>query len=133
MPRKKSAKPTLPAPAKTSARSKSYATRLSKILESSPDASDNQHLYLGRAGEQFVAAHLLRLGLNAASLPVDTGVDLLAHREMKVGMLLAQAEHELYQFQIKTTATNEYKVSLPVKKVHELWHKAINLVVVFWA
>src|SRR4029077_7487712 len=50
---------------------------------------------------------------------------------MKVPLL--QAEHELYQFQIKTTTTNEYRSSMPIRKVHELWHKVINLVVVFWA
>jgi hypothetical protein len=36
------------------------------------------------------------------------------------------------QFQIKTTATNEYRASFLIKKVNELWHKVINLVVVFW-
>jgi len=79
-----------------------------------------------------VAGHLLRRGLNAAPLPVDTGVDLLAHREFKTEVPLLQAEHELYQFQIKTTTTNEYRSSMPIRKVHELWHKVINLVVVFW-
>lgn len=110
-----------------------YEDRLEQILKSSPDEADIRKLYLGRAGEQFVASHLLRLGLNASPLPVDTGVDLLAHRELKLDMMLLQAEHELYQFQVKTTATNEYRASLPVRRVHELWHKAINLVVVFWA
>jgi hypothetical protein len=103
------------------------------VMVGNPVGDDTNHLFLGRAGESFVAGHLLRRGLNPAPLPVDTGVDLLAYREFKTDMLLLQAEHEIYQFQIKTTVTNEYRSSLPIKKVHELWHKVINLVVVFWA
>jgi hypothetical protein len=110
-----------------------YERRLAEILSRAPDEAEIQRLYLGRAGESFVAAHLLRRGLNSSPLPVDTGVDLLAHREMRLGMVLHQAEHELYQFQVKTTTTSEYRASLPVRKVHDLWHKAINLVVVFWS
>jgi hypothetical protein len=54
---------------------------------------------LGRAGESFVAGHLLR-GLNPAPLGVDVGVDLLAYGEFKTaGLLLLHAEHEIYQFQ----------------------------------
>lgn len=102
-------------------------------MESGADGDTKiKHLYLGRAGESFVASHLLRRGLNPASLPVDAGVDLLAHSLFKTDRPLLHAEHELFQFQIKTTA-NEYKTTLRVEKVHELWHKAINLVVVFWA
>jgi hypothetical protein len=71
---------------------------------------------------EFVAAHLLRRGLNSAPLPVDTGVDLLAHRELKLDVLLHRAEHELYQFQVKTTTTNEYRASMPDRKIHDLWH-----------
>jgi len=110
-----------------------YIERLAEILSSSSDESENKKLFVGRAGEFFVAAHLLRRGLNSATLPVDTGVDLLAHREFRVVDLLLQAEHELYQFQVKTTTTNEYRASMPVRKVLELWHKAINLVIVFWS
>ena len=43
---------------------------------------------MGRAGEFFVAGHLLRRGLNPALLAVDGGVDLLAHREFKTADLL---------------------------------------------
>ena len=110
-----------------------YERRLAEILSHAPDEAEIQRLYLGRAGELFVAAHLLRRGLNSSPLPVDTGVDLLAHREMRLGMVLHQAEHELYQFQVKTTTTSEYRASLPVRKVHDLWHKGINLIVVFWS
>jgi hypothetical protein len=111
-------------------RSTRYQERLTDILSHS---SDVQHLYVGRAGELFVAAHLLRRGLNSAPLPVDTGVDLLAHGEVNFEVPLLQAEHELYQFQVKTTTINQYSESMPVRKVHDLWHKAINLVVVFWS
>lgn len=110
-----------------------YETRLTDILNYAPDDAEFQRLFLGRAGESFVAAHLLRRGFNSCPLPVDTGVDLLAHRELRLERLLLQVEHELYQFQIKTTATSEYRASLPVRKIHELWHKSINLVVVFWS
>jgi hypothetical protein len=110
-----------------------YERRLSEILSHSPNDAEIQRLYLGRAGELFVAAHLLRRGLNCSPLPVDTGVDLLAHRELNLGIAVFQAEHELYQFQVKTTTTSEYRASLQVRKVHDLWHKAINLVVVFWS
>jgi hypothetical protein len=110
-----------------------HAKRLTEILSSAPDESEIQRLYLGRAGELFVASHLVRRGLNSAPLPVDTGVDLLAHREVRLDVAPHQAEHELYQFQVKTTTTSEYRASLPVRKVHDLWHKAINLVVVFWS
>ena len=95
--------------------------------------ADLDKLYLGRAGEYLVAAHLLRHGFNASPLPVDIGVDLLAYRELNTSVPLIQAEHQLYQFQIKTTTTGEYRASLPAGKVQELWMKAINLVVVFWA
>ncbi len=53
-----------------------------KIFASSLDDAKRNDLYLGRAGELFAAAHLLRLGLNAAPLTVDTGVDLILHSEM---------------------------------------------------
>jgi hypothetical protein len=77
-----------------------------------------------------VSCHLLRRGLNPAPL----GVDLLANRGFKTtDLLLLHAEHEVYQFQIKTTATDEYRSSLSIKEVNELWHKVIQLVVVFWA
>jgi hypothetical protein len=74
--------------------------------------------------------------LGPQKYPVDEFFPLLAQR-LEFGktdeLLLLQAEHEVYLFQIKTTAANEYRSSLPINKVHQLWHKAINLVVVFWA
>jgi hypothetical protein len=113
--------------------SAAHLASLRSVMASAP-SDDAEHLFLGRAGESFVAAHLLRRGFNPAPLAVDTGVDLIVHREFKTAdLLLLQAEHEIYQFQIKTTATNEYRSSLPMKKVLQLWHKVINLIVVFWA
>lgn len=109
-----------------------YERCIADILSQQPDELGIQRLYFGRAGELFVAAHLLRLGLNSAALPVDTGVDLLAHRESQLNFVPQHSMHELYQFQVKTTTTGEYSVALPVRKIHDLWHKAINLVVVFW-
>jgi hypothetical protein len=91
-----------------------------------------RHLYLARAGEWFVAAQLLRRGLNAATTSVDSGVDILAHQELQLEVPTLQAEHEIYQFQIKTTAASQYQATMPLKKLHELWHKAINLIIVFW-
>lgn len=109
-----------------------YERRIVDTLSQHPDEVAIQRLYLGRAGELFVAAHLLRMGLNSAALPVDTGVDLLAHRESQLNFVPQHSMHELYQFQVKTTTTGEYRIALPVRKIHDLWHKAINLVVVFW-
>ncbi len=104
-----------------------------RAIRGSAHKTDLSHLYLARAGETFVAAQLLRRGLNAATAPVDSGVDILAHAELDLEVPLFQAEHLVYQFQVKTTATNEYRASLSVAKVHELWHKVINLIVVFWS
>ncbi|MEO8589163.1 MAG: hypothetical protein ABI432_07340 [Flavobacteriales bacterium] len=90
--------------------------------------------YVGKAGEHLVAAKLLRLGLNAGPLPIDSGVDILAHAELKVhqDILQLHAEHLVYQFQVKTTSTDEYSVSIDSEKFAELWFKVINLIVVFW-
>jgi hypothetical protein len=90
--------------------------------------------YIGKAGEHLVAAKLLRRGLNAGPLPIDSGVDILAHAELKVheDLLLLHAEHLVYQFQVKTTSGDEYNVSMDSEKLKELWLKVVNLVIVFW-
>ena len=90
--------------------------------------------YIGKAGERLVAAMLLRHGLNAGPMPIDSGVDLLAHTELKVheDILLLHAEHQVYQFQVKTTSGDEYNVSMDSEKFKELWFKVVNLVIVFW-
>jgi hypothetical protein len=125
-------KPKLPEPRIPPSRSPPYGEKLRDVIRNLTGKSKTEKLFLARSGELVVASHLFRRGLNAAPLPVDTGVDLLAHRELRLDPPLLQAEHELYQFQVKTTATNEYRSSLPKEKVHELWYKAINLIVVFW-
>jgi hypothetical protein len=131
--KKSGALPRLPIAIVPQQASQEYTKRIAEILTRNPKDSEIARLYLGRAGEYFVSSHLLRRGLNCAPLPVDTGVDLLAHREIRFDVPLIHAEHELYQFQIKTTTTNEYRASISVRKLHDLWHKAINLVIIFWS
>jgi hypothetical protein len=82
--------------------------------------------HLGRAGEQFVASHLLRLGYNATPLPIDMGVDLLAHWTTKSG------ESRVAQFQVKTTQQKRISFRLRKRQLERLWAEGINLVVVFW-
>ncbi len=118
--------------AKRAKRVSVFERTMRQSIRGSAEKPDLRHLYLARAGETFVAAQLLRRGLNAATAPVDSGVDILAHAELDLKEPLLHAEHLVYQFQVKTTATKEYRASLPVAKVHELWHKVINVIVVFW-
>jgi hypothetical protein len=105
------------------------------MLESLGNLSDRSqytNLFLGRAGEYFVASELLRRGLNPFLSPVDTGVDLFAHQEFIPHTPLLHAVHKVFLFQVKTTARDEYKVSISTRTVHDWWHKRINLVIVFW-
>jgi len=88
--------------------------------------NEQQALYTGRAGEYLVAAQLLRLGWNASIVPVDTGIDILAHRTSMSG------EPELLQCQVKTTQRNTYSVSLPSANLKQMWREAVNLIVLFW-
>lgn len=126
-------KPTVPESVAKRTRSASvFEKTIRKALANAGDHQRLRHLYLSRAGEWFVASQLLRRGLNAGITSVDSGVDILAHQEAHYGEPLLQAEHVVFQFQVKTTASNEYRVALPVHRVHELWHKVINLVFVFW-
>ena len=97
------------------------------------DRSRYTNLFLGRAGEFFVASELLRRGLNPFLSPVDTGIDLFAHQEFIPHAPLLHAVHDVFLFQIKTTAVDEYKDSISTRTVHEWWHKRINLVIVFWS
>src|SRR5262245_43691720 len=80
----------------------------------------SQGLYRGRTGERFVTAPLLRRGVYCTPRPVAPGVDRLAHRTLKLALPLHQAQHELEQFQVKTTTTNEYRASMQVRKVHRV-------------
>jgi hypothetical protein len=82
--------------------------------------------HLGRAGEHLVAGHLLRLGYNAMPLPVDTGVDLLAHWTTRSG------DSRVAQFQVKSTERRRLTFRLTEKQLNRWWAEMINLVVVFW-
>jgi hypothetical protein len=82
--------------------------------------------YTGRAGEYFVASHLLRLGYNAMPMPVDSGIDLVAHSMTK------HAESVIALFQIKTTKNRRCSFRLTDKAFQRLWRDVINVVVVFW-
>jgi hypothetical protein len=102
-------------------------------LGSPQDRSHYTNLFVGRAGEYFVASELLRRGLNPFLSPVDTGIDLVAHQEFIPHIPLLHAVHDMFLFQVKTTAVDEYKVSISTRTVHEWWHRRINLVIVFWS
>jgi hypothetical protein len=96
-------------------------------------ADEWSSMYLGRAGEHLVAAHLFRIGLNAATPPVDAGVDLRARKEFRTSESSDTPEDIIYQFQVKTTQRDSYNARLTVNQVRMFWEKIINLVVVFWA
>ena len=120
-------------------RSRAVESRISQFeitameeLITGKDGSEHANLYLGRAGEYFIAAELLRRGFNAMVAPVDTGVDVIAHSVFKREVPLLSAEHELFLFQVKTTSLDEYVASLSTRTVHEFIHKKMNLIVVFW-
>jgi hypothetical protein len=125
----------LPEAKKVARPSARHLAQLHEVMLRDPNGNRTEKMYLGRAGEFYVASHLLRLGFNPATLPVDDGVDLLAHRaaEKHNDILTLQTEYHLFQLQIKTTASDQYAASLPIKKVNELWHKTINLIIVFWS
>jgi hypothetical protein len=84
-------------------------------------------LYLGAAGEHWVAANLLRAGFNANVLPVDTGVDLLASKKSPYSDDLV-----LYKVQVKTTAGVRASIRFPKSKIDDFVSSCVNLVVVQW-
>jgi hypothetical protein len=65
-------------------------------LVTGKDGSEHANLYLGRAGEYFIASELLRRGFNAMVAPVDTGIDVIAHSEFKREVPLLSAEHDIF-------------------------------------
>jgi hypothetical protein len=69
---------------------------------------------------------LLRLGYNAMPLPVDTGVDLLAHWTTRSG------ESRVAQFQVKATERRRLTFRLTEKQLNRWWDELVNLIVVFW-
>ena len=81
--------------------------------------------HLGRAGEYYVASHLLRLGYNAVPLPIDSGVDLLAHWTTERG------DSRVAQFQVKSTERRRMMFRLTAKQLERWWDEGINLVAVF--
>lgn len=82
--------------------------------------------YLGRAGEYFVAAQLLRMGYNTSPLPVDTGIDLLAHWTTKRG------DSRVALLQVKSTALSRTTIRLNKVQLDRITDQVVNLVVVFW-
>jgi hypothetical protein len=87
---------------------------------------------MAKAGECLVAAHLLRHRFNPSAPLVDIGVDLIAYRVLYPKMDIDHVDQIQYNFQVKTTVRNEYKVPMPTNKFKEFWTKAINLMIVFW-
>lgn len=86
-----------------------------------------ESLYLGSAGEHWVAASLLRLGFNVNVLPVDSGVDLLAS-----GLRRHSSELEVFQVQVKTTARQRASFALTPEKLTGFIESGVNVVVVSW-
>ena len=110
-----------------------HLKQLRAVMMSLPADSRSQQSFIGKAGELLIAGHLLRRNYNTALLTVDTGIDLVAHKEIVLESMHHQAEYETYLFQIKTTAGNEYQASFSTKKFNEIWFRGINLIVVFWS
>lgn len=95
--------------AKKSEKTSLFEQTMIESLGSPHDRSRYKNLFLGRAGEFFVASELLRRGLNPFLSPVDTGIDLVAHQEFIPHMPLLHAVHDVFLFQVKTTSVDEYK------------------------
>ena len=81
--------------------------------------------YLGKSGEFWVAAELLRSGFNVNILPVDSGVDLVATKTAGL-----ETELELYQIQVKTTAQRRGTFSFSKEKFRHYIESGVNLIVV---
>ncbi len=69
---------------------------------------------------------MIRIGWNANILPVDTGIDIVAHRAGESG------DAEIAQCQVKTTLRGTYQATMDSERLRSIWQDAINLVVVFW-
>jgi hypothetical protein len=83
-------------------------------------------LYIGKSGEFYAAAHLLRLGLNAMPMSVDSGIDLIGHLSNRYG------NSRIFQFQVKSTNETVARIKLTRAKFNSYITNAINLIVVFW-
>lgn len=86
-----------------------------------------ENLYVGAAGEHWVAACLLRRGFNTNVLPVDTGIDLLASKKSRYSGNMV-----LYKIQVKTTAGSRASIRFEESKIKEFIQSCVNLVVVRW-
>ncbi|NVN91286.1 MAG: hypothetical protein HXX11_11885 [Desulfuromonadales bacterium] len=86
-----------------------------------------ENLFVGAAGEHWVAACLLRRGFNANVLPVDTGVDLLATKKSRYS-----DDMMLYKIQVKTTAGLRAIIRFEKSKIDNLIQSRVNLVLVSW-
>lgn len=85
------------------------------------------NLYVGAAGEHWVAACLLRSGFNANVLPVDTGVDLIASKKSS-----SSDDLLLYKIQVKTTVGTRASLRFKKSKIDDFVYSCVNLVVVQW-
>src|SRR6266436_2293558 len=63
---------TLPKPEESKQASARHLASIRRVMEESALGDKTEHLFLGRAGESFVAGHLLR-GLNPARLELTSG------------------------------------------------------------
>jgi hypothetical protein len=102
------------------------ATRRLKVDDAFDKPAPPVTAHLGRAGEYFVAAQLLRMGYNTIPLPVDTGVDLLAHWTTKSG------DSRVALLQVKSTASWRTTIRLNKTQLDRITGQGVNLVVVFW-
>lgn len=79
----KSGMPRMPPSLAVESRISQFEITAMESLITGNDGSEHANLYLGRAGEYYIASELLRRGFNAMVAPVDTGVDVIAHSEFK--------------------------------------------------
>ncbi len=87
---------------------------------------DMSRTHVGKAGEYYVLSMLLRLGLNAMAISVDSGVDIVAHKFTDYGDSL------IYQHQVKTTEKKQAKFSISQDAFNRILSVRVNLIVVFW-
>jgi hypothetical protein len=102
------------------------ATRRLKVDDTFDKPARPVTTHLGRAGEYFVAAQLLRMGYNTSPLPVDTGVDLLAHWTTRSG------DSRVTLVQVKSTASKRTTIRLNKIQLDRITGQGVNLVLVFW-
>lgn len=92
----------------------------------SPNYRSISTTHVGKAGEYFVAGHLLRLGYNVAPLPVDSGVDLIAHWITETG------DSRMCLVQVKTTQRKRTSIDFSMQQLDNAARQGVNLIIVFW-